>query len=166
MPKACAYSCAVSGVENDPDCEQRFRRGLQHQEEVQHVDDQNSGIDYLSFVPGRRAERSTRLGGGSTAFDPLGIPIAVISDGSFLWREDVRQDLLKAMRLATRWTQSMNTGITPWTSPQGATTGQILDAMLAFHDAFQAGVAGDARGRPRRRRGARAPWRTSSVAAS
>ena len=50
-------------------------------------------IDYLTFVPDGEPTLDARLGESIEAIRPLGIPIAVISNGSLLWRPDVREAL-------------------------------------------------------------------------
>jgi wyosine [tRNA(Phe)-imidazoG37] synthetase (radical SAM superfamily) len=53
-------------------------------------------IDYLTFVPDGEPTLDANLGQEIELLRPLGIPIAVISNSSLIWREDVRQDLAKA----------------------------------------------------------------------
>jgi len=53
-------------------------------------------IDYLTFVPDGEPTLDLRLGRAIALLKPLGIKIAVITNGSLLWREDVRADLMGA----------------------------------------------------------------------
>ena len=53
-------------------------------------------IDYLTFVPDGEPTLDANLGGEIGLFKSLDIKIAVITNGSLIWREDVRQDLQKA----------------------------------------------------------------------
>jgi wyosine [tRNA(Phe)-imidazoG37] synthetase (radical SAM superfamily) len=53
-------------------------------------------VDYLSFVPDGEPTLDIRLGEHIDLLRPLGIKIAVITNASLLWMEDVQQDLLKA----------------------------------------------------------------------
>ena len=50
-------------------------------------------IDYLTFVPDGEPTLDINLGRAILMLKPLGIRIAVITNGSFLWREDVREEL-------------------------------------------------------------------------
>jgi len=53
-------------------------------------------IDYLAFVPDGEPTLDLHLGREIDLLRPLGLPVAVISNASLLWRQDVRQDLMKA----------------------------------------------------------------------
>jgi wyosine [tRNA(Phe)-imidazoG37] synthetase (radical SAM superfamily) len=53
-------------------------------------------VDYLTFVPDGEPTLDDQLGETIERLGPLGIPIAVISNGSLLSREDVRERLSKA----------------------------------------------------------------------
>ncbi|MEL7667924.1 MAG: radical SAM protein [Actinomycetota bacterium] len=50
-------------------------------------------IDYLAFVPDGEPTLDVNLGAMVNELKGLGIPVAVITNGSLLWREDVREDL-------------------------------------------------------------------------
>ena len=58
--------------------------------------EQGEDIDYLTFVPDGEPTLDSRLGESIQALRPLGIPIAVISNASLLWREAVRDRLALA----------------------------------------------------------------------
>lgn len=53
-------------------------------------------IDYLTFVPDGEPTLDINLGEAIDLLRPLGIKIAVISNASLIWREDVRKILNKA----------------------------------------------------------------------
>ncbi|MBN2248638.1 MAG: radical SAM protein [Coriobacteriia bacterium] len=53
-------------------------------------------IDYLAFVPDGEPTLDANLGDEIEGLQGLGIPVAVITNGSLLWREDVRRDLSQA----------------------------------------------------------------------
>jgi wyosine [tRNA(Phe)-imidazoG37] synthetase (radical SAM superfamily) len=53
-------------------------------------------IDYITFVPDGEPTLDVHLGREIELLRPLGIPIAVITNASLLWREGVRADLAKA----------------------------------------------------------------------
>lgn len=50
-------------------------------------------VDHLAFVPDGEPTLDVNLGDEIEALKGLGIPVAVITNGSLLWREDVRKDL-------------------------------------------------------------------------
>jgi len=53
-------------------------------------------IDYLTFVPDGEPTLDANLGRAIRTLRPLGVPIAVISNGSLIDREDVREDVAEA----------------------------------------------------------------------
>ena len=57
-----------------------------------------SGVqaDYLTFVPDGEPTLDINLGNTIDLLKPLGIPIGVISNSSFMWRTDVKEDLENA----------------------------------------------------------------------
>jgi wyosine [tRNA(Phe)-imidazoG37] synthetase (radical SAM superfamily) len=65
-------------------------------ERVKQVREKGELIDYLAFVPDGEPTLDINLGKEIELLRALGIKIAVITNGSLVWREDVRQDLQKA----------------------------------------------------------------------
>lgn len=57
---------------------------------------EKENIDYISFVPDGEPTLDINLGKEIDAFKSLGIKIAVISNASLLWLENVRENLSKA----------------------------------------------------------------------
>jgi len=53
-------------------------------------------VDYVTFVPDGEPTLDANLGEEIETLKTLGYRVAVITNGSLLWREDVRQHLLKA----------------------------------------------------------------------
>ena len=53
-------------------------------------------IDYLTFVSDGEPTLDINLGHAIQLLKPLGIKIAGITNASLIWREDVREELLKA----------------------------------------------------------------------
>ena len=165
-PKACTYSCAYCQVGRTRELRTERMRVFEPAdiaEEVRRVVDgareSAERIDYLSFVPDGEPTLDSRLGETIDSLRPAGIPIAVISNGSLLWREDVRQDLLKADWVSLKVDAVDERAWRRVDRPHRALRlGQILDAMLAFRDAFQGCLVTEdnARGRPQRRRGGHA----------
>jgi len=56
----------------------------------------NGRIDYLTFVSDGEPTLDVNIGEEMLALKQVRIPIAVLTNASLLWLEDVRQDLLKA----------------------------------------------------------------------
>ena len=53
-------------------------------------------VDYVTFVPDGEPTLDANLGREIDTLKNLRVRVAVITNGSLLWREDVRQNLLKA----------------------------------------------------------------------
>ena len=102
-PKVCTYSCIYCQlrrtirmrVERQPFFEPE--EVLQDvREKVQRTREAGESIDYLTFLPDGEPTLDLNIGREIELLRPLGIPIAVITNGSLVWREDVRDDLMKA----------------------------------------------------------------------
>jgi wyosine [tRNA(Phe)-imidazoG37] synthetase (radical SAM superfamily) len=65
-------------------------------EKVEKARVAGEAIDYLTFVPDGEPTLDLYLGHEIESLRPLGIPIAVITNASLLWREDVREELMGA----------------------------------------------------------------------
>ncbi|MGD8571485.1 MAG: radical SAM protein [Gammaproteobacteria bacterium] len=102
-PKSCSYSCIYCQVGSTV-CQEIEPRVFYEPELIAKVVSQqvnaaqNAGeiIDYLTFVPDGEPTLDINLGKAIDLLFPLGIKIAVISNASLIWREDVRQALQKA----------------------------------------------------------------------
>lgn len=102
-PKVCSYSCIYCqiGVTNSMSI---TRKGFYLPDEIFNVVSekinklQQAGeqIDYLTFVPDGEPTLDINLGKTIELLKPLGIKIAVITNSSLLWDEEVRKDLMKA----------------------------------------------------------------------
>lgn len=102
-PKICTYSCVYCQIGNTLKLdikrqefyspEEVFRAVKERVEEVQ---EKGTKIDYLSFVPDGEPTLDLNLGREIELLKPLGIKIAVITNASLLWMEDVRRDLMGA----------------------------------------------------------------------
>ncbi len=102
-PKVCSYSCVYCqvGPTMDRAVEPRaFYPPDQIVEEVtaqvERVRRRGEPIDYLTFVPDGEPTLDSGLGESIRRLHPLGIKIAVISNGSLLWRPEVRRALQAA----------------------------------------------------------------------
>jgi len=101
--KTCSYSCVYCQVGPTPATEIEPRRfwpsGLVVEAVTRHVQklrERGEGIDFLTFVPDGEPTLDRGLGKEIDGLRALEIPIAVISNGSLTFREDVRAALHKA----------------------------------------------------------------------
>ena len=65
-------------------------------QKVREVKEKGEPIDYLTFVSDGEPTLDINLGREIELLKPLDIKIAVITNASLIWREDVREDLRKA----------------------------------------------------------------------
>jgi wyosine [tRNA(Phe)-imidazoG37] synthetase (radical SAM superfamily) len=102
-PKACTYACVYCQVGRTTEMH-GVRRAFYEPVEifdavrsrVQKADAAGEMIDYLCFVPDGEPTLDVNLGREIDLLKKLGRKIGVITNGSLLWRADVRQDLKKA----------------------------------------------------------------------
>lgn len=101
--KVCSYSCIYCQVGGTT--EMRMERSLFYEPEnilkeveakIRDRRDKERAIDYLTFVPDGEPTLDIHLGSVMDLLKPLGIKIAVITNSTLLWRDDVKNDLLKA----------------------------------------------------------------------
>jgi len=102
-PKVCTYSCVYCQlgrtikmqVEREAfyDPEDVVR---DVQEKVEETKEAGESIDYLTFVPDGEPTLDANLYREIELLQPLGIDVAVISNASLVWRQDVRDALAQA----------------------------------------------------------------------
>jgi wyosine [tRNA(Phe)-imidazoG37] synthetase (radical SAM superfamily) len=102
-PKHCSYSCRYCQVGPTPQPE--IVRHAFHPPEVicRAVADRltllrarGEAVDYLTCVPDGEPTLDIHLGELIDGLRPLGLPIAIISNASLIWRADVRAELAQA----------------------------------------------------------------------
>jgi wyosine [tRNA(Phe)-imidazoG37] synthetase (radical SAM superfamily) len=101
--KICTYSCAYCQVGRTVQMQVERRPYYSPQEiydevkeKVERSKSQGLAIDYLTFVPDGEPTLDLNLGQEIDMLRSLGIRIAVISNASLIWDEQVREDLSKA----------------------------------------------------------------------
>ena len=144
-PKCCSYSCVYCQVGrttrhvatrrtfSDPgSILSDVRRRLEE------ANARSEHVDFLTFVPD--GEPTLDLGLGSTIdlLGELGVRIAVITNGSLLWRSDVREELMRADLVSVKVDTVMER---EWRSINRPCGGLRLDRMLEsteeFADSFE-----------------------------
>lgn len=102
-PKTCSYSCVYCQVGRTT--AMRIDRSLFYGPDeiardaglkVRQVKEQGGSADYLTFVADGEPSLDQDLGKEIELLRSFGIKIAVITNASLLWREDVRRDLQQA----------------------------------------------------------------------
>ncbi|RLG02605.1 MAG: radical SAM protein [Thaumarchaeota archaeon] len=101
--KTCTYSCIYCQVGRTNVMTIKRKRfyspQLVYREVKKRVEDilkKECKIDYITFVPDGEPTLDINLGVEIELLKSLNIPIAVLTNASLMWREDVRMDLLKA----------------------------------------------------------------------
>jgi len=102
-PKVCTYSCVYCqiGKTEELSIERRaFYRPedleMEVRDKVAEVEKRGTMIDYLSFVPDGEPTLDINLGRNIELLKPLGIKVAVLTNGSLINLKDVQEDLAKA----------------------------------------------------------------------
>ncbi len=102
-PKVCSFACLYCQVgptlERDTELQAFYEPERLADEVARRVADVRSRgerVDYLTFVPDGEPTLDARLATTMELLRPLDVPIAVITNGSLLWRDDVRSTLNKA----------------------------------------------------------------------
>ncbi len=102
-PKICSYACVYCqlGRTLKMQIERKAYYNVediarQVTEKVEDLKDRGEKINYLTFVSDGVPTLDINLGNEIEALKPLGIKIAVITNSSLIFREDVRRELSKA----------------------------------------------------------------------
>jgi len=143
-PKVCTYSCVYCQLGRTMDMQAKPRSFYEPQDIVKDVRDKvekakhaGETIDYLTFVPDGEPTLDVNLGQESEALKPLGIRVAVITNASLLWREEVRERVLKA-----DWVSVKVDSVSPdiWRRVnrphRSLDLGEVLDGVRAFAASF------------------------------
>jgi wyosine [tRNA(Phe)-imidazoG37] synthetase (radical SAM superfamily) len=102
-PKSCLYSCVycqLGRVTRMPADREAYYapEEILREVEARVAGARASGepIDYLTFVADGEPTLDVHLGREIAMLKGLGLPVAVISNASMIWREDVREELMQA----------------------------------------------------------------------
>ncbi|MCK5522143.1 MAG: radical SAM protein [Thiomargarita sp.] len=102
-PKACSYYCTYCQVGPTEETEINLRHFYGADKivklvkaRVAQLKEQGDTVDHLSFVPEGEPTLDADLGETIEKLRHLGIKIAVITNGSLIWRKEVRETLKKA----------------------------------------------------------------------
>ncbi len=139
-PKTCSYSCVYCQLGRTDKMRAERQVFYEPQEIAQAVREKvektraaGEAIDYLTFVPDGEPTLDVNLGREIELLRPLGIKIAVISNSSLIWREDVRADLGKADWVSLNVDSVQEEVWHQIDRPHGSLAlDAILDGMLTF----------------------------------
>ena len=144
-PKTCSYSCVYCQLGRTSQLianRQAFYKPKEIFKEVKRKVEEaisrNENIDYLTFVPDGEPTLDINLGKEISLLRQIGIPIAVLTNASLLWREDVREDLLKADLVSLK-VDALNQAL--WMKinrpHKSLSLDKILDGIIDFAEAFR-----------------------------
>jgi len=144
-PKVCTYSCVYCQVGKTSQKEIERRLCYKPDELLNVVRDKlgkarkaHEPVDYLSFVPDGEPTLDINLGQEIDLLRSLGVKIAVITNGSLLWRKDVRTELSKADWVSVKVDSVIEKTWLKVNRPHIALRLEpILEGMLEFAHAFK-----------------------------
>lgn len=148
-PKICTYSCVYCQLGRTISMQSERREFYSPEKVSREVETQvdkalnrNEHINYLTFVPDGEPTLDINLGREIELLKPLGIKIAVISNASLMWREDVRSDLLEADWVSMKVDAVTETLWRRVNRPHGALEHKsVLEGMKAFAEIFKGELA-------------------------
>ncbi|RLC79936.1 MAG: radical SAM protein [Chloroflexi bacterium] len=144
-PKICTYSCVYCQLGRTIKMQVERRAFYEPEKILQGVRDKvekarevGESIDYLTFVPDGEPTLDVNLGREIELLKPLGIKIAVITNSSLIWREDVRAALAKADWVSLKVDSTRSEIWRKVDRPHGALRlASILDGALEFAAKFE-----------------------------
>jgi wyosine [tRNA(Phe)-imidazoG37] synthetase (radical SAM superfamily) len=147
--KVCSYSCVYCQVgrtkrfQLEPTSFYEPEAVVQEvRKRVARLRDTGQGVDYLSFVPDGEPTLDSNLAATIQGLKPLGIRIAVITNGSLIEREDVRAALMGADWVSFKLDSVTDPCWDRVNRPHGALKlDGILGGMLEFRKGYRGTLA-------------------------
>lgn len=144
-PKVCTYSCVYCQVGRTNQLQTKRQAFYDPEDILKAVKDKvkkteevGESIDYLTFVPDGEPTLDVLLGKEIALLKPLRIKIAVITNSSLLWRQDVREDLLEADWVSLKVDATQEEIWRKVNRTHGdLKLNAIMNGMLEFAEAFQ-----------------------------
>ena len=144
-PKSCSYNCVYCQVGPTPHLEIERRQFYELDEIVNAVEEKvaqvkaaKARIDYLTFVPDGEPALDIHLGETIERLKHLGIRIAIITNASLLWREDVRAETAMADYVSIKMDTADEDTWRRINRPNSQLSfSEILGGVLAFSKSFR-----------------------------
>jgi wyosine [tRNA(Phe)-imidazoG37] synthetase (radical SAM superfamily) len=148
-PKNCTYSCVYCQVGRTARLQIERRPFYEPQQilraaraKIGKAREAGESIDYFAFVPDGEPTLDIRLGQEIELMRPLGVPIAVITNASLIWRQDVRDDLMGADWVSLKVDAVEEKTWRQVSRPYGSLAlASILEGALEFARAYQGELA-------------------------
>lgn len=143
-PKICTYSCVYCQLGRTLKLQSDRQAFYEPEELLREVQDKvekarlaGESVDYLTFVPDGEPTLDIHLGAEIALLKPLGIKIAVITNSSLLWREEVRAALAQADWVSLKMDAVLEEVWRRVDRPHGSLRlPAILDGALEFAQSF------------------------------
>jgi wyosine [tRNA(Phe)-imidazoG37] synthetase (radical SAM superfamily) len=146
IAKSCSYSCIYCQIGETTEKFIEPQRFFTPQEiydavaaRLRQVREAGQAVDYLTFVPDGEPTLDSTLGESIGALRSLDIPIAVISNATLLWRDEVRKSLAEADLVSVK-VDSVDEGL--WHRINRPHHGLQLDTLLQGVRDFAAEYSG------------------------
>jgi wyosine [tRNA(Phe)-imidazoG37] synthetase (radical SAM superfamily) len=149
--KVCSYACVYCQV--GPTLQMRAERQAFHSpaeivdsvsRKVAECHAKGESIDYLSFVPDGEPTLDVNLGAHIRALEPLGIPVAVITNASLLWMPEVREELAAAGLVSVKVDTTLPGTWHRLDRPHGGVDlAQVLDGIRTFAREYRGTLISD-----------------------
>jgi wyosine [tRNA(Phe)-imidazoG37] synthetase (radical SAM superfamily) len=147
--KICSYSCVYCQLgrtlkmEVEPRSFYKTARiAEQVKTKLERAGEKGEPVDYVTFVPDGEPALDANLGREIEIVKTLGVKVAIITNGSLLWHENVRQNLMKAdwvsLKVDTVGEETWRRINRPHKSLKLET---ILQGMLKFAETFEGELA-------------------------
>jgi wyosine [tRNA(Phe)-imidazoG37] synthetase (radical SAM superfamily) len=144
-PKVCTYSCVYCQVGKTHKMQIERRPFYESSDiyksakkQIEKALEKGEAIDYLTFVPDGEPTLDANLGCEIDRLKTLGIKVAVITNGSLIYRDDVREDLMKADWVSLKIDSIFKANWHKINRPQrDLELGLILKGMLDFSKVFR-----------------------------
>ena len=150
-PKSCSYSCVYCQVGRTPIPRIDLREFYAPEAVVSavtarvlEIQQRREPLDFLTFVADGEPTLDVHLGREIEMLRPLGVPIAVISNASLLWREEVRESLRLADWVSLKVDAVREEEWRRINRPDPSLgLGEVLQGMLDFTTTFEGTLASE-----------------------
>ncbi len=139
-PKRCTYSCVYCQLGRTIQMQVRRQEFYAPEEVAREVEaklaqarESGEPVEYLTFVPDGEPTLDVNLGRAVELLKPTGVKVAVITNGSLIWQEEVRAALLMADWVSLKVDAVQEEVWRRIDRPHGSLRlAAILDGMAAF----------------------------------
>ncbi|WP_456365130.1 radical SAM protein [Thermococcus sp.] len=143
--KVCTYACVYCQIGRTLRMEVERRAFYEPElifeevrKKVEEAEGRGERIDYITFVPDGEPTLDINLGREIDLLEELGIKLAALTNASLIWREDVRDDLLKLDFVSLKVDAvSENLWRRIDRPHKSLSLDKILEGMLEFREAFR-----------------------------